>query len=156
MKIDSKEEPNFRNVDFGEVLDFISRDDFVSLEKAMNHRIDVMMEEVFPHNSVEEKIISVTYLLLNYHDKELISYLSKLKNEQDSNYFDIKNGRICNIPLIEFSKLGNCIFSEELRSLRFEEEPEPCPRNKEVLLEVTKLLKIKPIKLSSISKGKRK
>lgn len=146
--MDSKEEPNFRNVDFGEVLDFISNDRFVFLERAMNRSVSVMMEEFFPHNSVEEKILSVAYLLLNYCDKTLVSYLSKLKVEQDSDYSDIKNGRICSIPLIEFSKLGNCNFSEELRSLGFEEDKRESFR-KDILLEITKLLKVKA---SSINK----
>lgn len=147
--MNDKKESDFINVGFGEVLDFISNDNFCYLERSMRYHVDMMVEEIFPHHSREEKILSIAYLLLNYRGIALISYLSKIRYQRNSDYPAIKKARICNIPLIEFSKIGNSDFSKELKALDFEEEFEDSSKNKGVLLEITKLLKIKS---NSISK----
>ena len=121
-------------VGLGDIADYIQGPSHKYISHAIDFDMQYMTENAVRGSTKKELVAMLADFILNYRGNDVQSHLNWLANDSK-----VINGRICNIPIIEFAKLNNPEVVTLLSQLGAEDIKTSQSENKDAVESVAKM-----------------
>lgn len=132
------------NMGFGDVIDYLKSPKYQNLAQAMAWDIDYFTEKTVAGSSKEEKALMLANFAIDYKGNNINGHLFWFGNDSK-----VMNARIGNVPIIAFAKLNSPKMAEALIEKGATDLETEVSKNKELVLEVSRLFDCVPTQASS-------
>lgn len=126
---------NVVKVGITDLIEFLESSKYKNIAMAVDSGIPYLAEKNIYNCSPKELVIMLTYFALNYHGNSIQRYLAYFGNDNA-----IINGRIYDVPVIEFAKLNSPEMVANLSSLGAKDIKTKQSENKEAVISIAKML----------------
>lgn len=126
---------NVVKVGITDLIEFLESSKYKNIAMAVDSDIPYLVEKTIYSSSSKELIIMLAYFTLNYHGNSIQRYLTYFGNDNA-----IINGRIYDVPVIEFAKLNSPEMVANLSSLGAKDIKTKQSENQEAVISIANML----------------
>lgn len=133
-EIHSESEDGIVNVELKDIIKYLEGPSHKKMTQALDFDMEYMTELSTNGSTKKELTTLLADFVINYKGDNASSHLLWLCNDND-----VTNGKICNIPIIEFAKLNSPEMVDQLHQFGAEDVKDAQLENKDNVIEIAKL-----------------